>query len=88
MARKYFMIKKKKYKEGQKSKSICFQCEKKVATTFKVRSIPSTENNFKILNLLVGACDNCNSTISIPQQSVDQIKQSKKIYKTIKKTKI
>ena len=76
---------KKVFKEGQKSKCVCYRCKQKVNTTFHIRSMSgSKSNNFKVLNLLVGVCDECDSTVSIPQQSVDQINQSKKVYKKLK----
>jgi predicted XRE-type DNA-binding protein len=75
------------YKEGDKSKAICEHCKKIVATTFKVRNAlikDGHDKSFKVPQILVGVCDLCDLTVSIPQQSSAAIGEV--IKKEIKET--
>lgn len=59
------------FKEGDKSKAICDRCQKIVTTTFKVRNAPVHygKSTYSVKDVLVGACDECDLVVSIPQQS-------------------
>lgn len=60
------------FKEYDTSKAICDHCKKIVKTTFKVRDTiihDRDEKPYKVKNILVGVCDNCDKTVSIPMQS-------------------
>lgn len=68
------------YKEGEKSKGLCEHCKKMVSTTFKLRTTNLNDENekpFKVPNILICACDFCNHTIAIPQQSFASIAEVK-----------
>jgi hypothetical protein len=58
-------------KEGDKSKAICEHCNKIVSTTYKTKDVVlyDGENQIPLKNILVGECDTCLNTISIPQKS-------------------
>jgi len=63
------------YTEGEKSKGLCQACKKLVPTTFKVSSVPLSSGKGNVDNILVGKCDHCDHTVSIPQQSSPRIKE-------------
>lgn len=54
-------------------KAICYTCEKLVATTQKLRDVPTSTGKV-VPNLLVGVCDICDSTVSCSQASVATLK--------------
>ena len=62
------------YKVGDKSKAICHVCEELVSTTFKEKDTPFSDGSGTVPSLLVGECDTCHSTVSIPAQSIPHIK--------------
>lgn len=64
------------YKPGDKSKALCPTCGI-VSTTFKNRNI--TIQNKQLLNVLVGVCDKCSTTVSLPAQITPIVKQALKI---------
>ncbi len=68
------------YKEGDKSKAICSHCKKIVPTTFQVRTaqIKDGDESYKVPNVLVGVCDVCESTVSVPQQSFTAVAEVRK----------
>jgi len=68
------------YKEGDKSKAICPHCRKLVATTFQVRtsSIHDGNSTYRVPMVLVGVCDQCESNITVPQQSFAAVSEVRK----------
>ena len=64
----------KEYKEGDESKAICDNCEKMVSTTFKNREIKINSISNQV-SLLVGVCNDCDKTVSIPHQEVKKISE-------------
>lgn len=63
---------KKRFVEGDKSKAICLMCGV-TKTTFQLRDL-KVENRPDIKDALVGVCDGCGEVLSIPHQTVPQIK--------------
>lgn len=63
------------YKINDKSKGICWNCQKEVTTTFCLRTVKFDDSNRYVENILVSACDICNNIVAIPAQSTEQIKQ-------------
>ncbi len=61
---------------GQKSKAICECCEKIVTTTFKYRDVKIKDKDIVVPHLLVGVCDTCDETVSIPSTATPQIKEA------------
>lgn len=62
-------------KENDKSKAVCNDCGF-VDTTFKYRSLPLLDAKKGISGLLVGVCDVCNQTVSIPSCATPRIRQA------------
>lgn len=65
----------KKLNIGDKGQAICETCETIVSTTYTVRDIILSESKIVVPNLLVGVCDKCNHTVSIPAQNTEEIKK-------------
>lgn len=59
---------------GDKSKALCSCCGL-VSTTFENRGFLLEESKKVVPNILVGVCDNCNQTVSIPHQSTPMIQK-------------
>lgn len=65
------------YRSGDKSRAICSQCGKVVATTFQYRTVPFDDGKGSAPNILVGVCDDCDGVVSIPAQSTVAIRQAR-----------
>jgi hypothetical protein len=61
--------------EGDKSKSVCYKCNKIVDTTFRFDEykIPGTDKVAP--RILQGFCDICGELVSIPHQSTYEIRK-------------
>lgn len=66
------------FKIGEKSKAICEHCKVIRTTTFQLKDVPFSSGVGTAKNILVGVCDHCHETASIPQQSVPRIKEALK----------
>lgn len=68
------------FKEGDRSRAICSHCKKQVTTTFKVRTTAIKDGgvSYKVPDILVGACDICDSVVSVPQQSFAAVAEVRK----------
>ena len=77
------MKKQKVLKDGSKGKGICGGCKESVPITFEFRTLSSHQVGFSQIPLLAGSCDECGDVVSIPHQSVNQIKQSKQAFRKI-----
>ena len=62
------------WKEYDRGAAICSFCEEQVIVVFKRRDLSYPAKNTIINNILVGICTQCDHIISIPQQSVEKIK--------------
>lgn len=65
-----------KFALGSKSKAICETCSSIVDTTFKLRDIKLSDGSKVIKDLIVGVCDNCDETVSIPSTQTPKIKEA------------
>jgi hypothetical protein len=65
------------YNEGDKSKALCSHCEGLVNVTFKYRDMPFSDGIGCAKNILARVCDDCGEVVSIPQQSIPSIKNSR-----------
>ena len=63
-----------KYALGSKSKAICETCSNIVNTTMKLRDVGLSDGSKVIKDLIVGVCDNCDETVSIPSTQTSKIK--------------
>lgn len=62
--------------KGQKGKAICEHCGP-VTTTYVYRDVPLSESGKIVKDILVGACDQCESVVSIPAQSTPAIRMER-----------
>lgn len=60
------------YKVGDKTKAVCYFCDKVVTVTYSIQDVPFKQQLIK--DILAGVCEGCNQVITIPQQSVKDIK--------------
>lgn len=68
------------YKPADKSYAVCHQCAKLGDTTFSYRDVPFDDGKGIAKNILVAVCDYCDSVVSIPAQSTDDIKRAREDY--------
>jgi hypothetical protein len=61
------------FHEGDITSGICNSCRKPVQARFETRSIKPTRSGVTFSNVLVGVCTECNSTITVPRQSMAQL---------------
>lgn len=59
---------------NDKGQAICESCEQVVSTTYQIRDVPLSDSKIIVPNLLVGVCDICYDTVSIPAQNTPKIK--------------
>lgn len=69
------------FKEGEKSKAICDDCNKVVRTTYKLCDIPLSSGKAIVSGVLAGVCDECDRAISIPSQSEARVQEVIKEHK-------
>lgn len=62
-------------KVGDTQKDACYKCKSFQAVTFKLRDTPFSDGSGIVKNILVGVCNQCDSTIVIPHQSTPAIKR-------------
>lgn len=63
------------YFKGDRSKAICKNCGLS-STTFDYRDMILSDSGKCIKNILVGICDKCDSTVSIPAQATPDINKA------------
>ena len=66
----------KRFKENDKSQALCEECGKIVTTTF--RKADFTFKNKLHKDILQGFCDRCGGVVSLPHQSIKDIKRQSK----------
>ena len=60
-------------KECDKGKTICHKCGL-TTTTHNLRHVDFNDNRGFVKNITAGICDKCNEVVSIPSQSILQIR--------------
>ncbi|WP_222863965.1 hypothetical protein [Pigmentiphaga aceris] len=66
------------FQEGDQSRAVCSHCADLVVTTFRRRDVPFSDGSSVAKNILVGVCDVCDTTVSIPAQSTPAISKTRK----------
>ncbi len=61
--------------EGDESATTCSVCGKQVRAHYEARDIRMNRSAITYSNILVGVCNECNSMISLPRQSIAQIRE-------------
>ena len=69
----------KRFTMGDKSQSICNECENLVSTTFQYKDVPFDDGNGCVKNILVACCDLCSGVVAVPPQSTPAIKAARQV---------
>ncbi len=63
-------------REGDKSKALCPTCGGVQATTYHRRDVPFRHRTGLVSGVLAAVCDQCDTVVGIPQQSVPRISKA------------
>lgn len=63
------------WQEGDVGSTTCTVCGKQVSERYETRDIRMNRSRVTFSNILVGVCSECNSMISLPRQSIAQIRE-------------
>ncbi len=61
--------------EGDVASTTCGVCGKQVKARYETRDIRMNRSRVTFSNILVGVCSECDSMISLPRQSIAQIRE-------------
>jgi hypothetical protein len=61
--------------EGDVASTTCTVCGKQVKARYETRDIRMNRSRVTFSNILVGVCSECDSMISLPRQSIAQIRE-------------
>ncbi|MDQ3081451.1 MAG: hypothetical protein M3R07_04475 [Gemmatimonadota bacterium] len=61
--------------EGDVTATTCTVCGKQVHARYEKRNIQMNRSRVVYSNILVGVCNECNSMISLPRQSIAQLRE-------------
>ena len=64
-------------KEGDRSESMCQTCKARVPIKYLYRTVHLDESDVDVKNVLVGVCEKCGETVSIPAQSFPRLKEAR-----------
>ncbi len=64
-------------KEGDRSESMCPTCKARVPIRYSYRTVHLDETDIDVKNVLVGVCEKCTKTASIPAQSFPRLKEAR-----------
>lgn len=65
------------YAPGDKSRAICGDCGKMVATTFGYHDVPFSDGKGVAKNILAATCDVCGAVVAVPAQSTPAIAKAR-----------
>jgi hypothetical protein len=63
------------WKAGDTSAAECGRCKKIVATRYEHRTVQMARTRVRVSAVLVDVCGECDHMISIPRQSIAQLRQ-------------
>lgn len=61
--------------DGDESSTTCTVCGKQVRARYETRDIRMQRSSVTFSNILVSVCGECDSMISLPRQSIAQIRE-------------
>lgn len=61
--------------EGDVTATTCAVCGKQVHARYETRNIRMNRSRVVYSNILVGVCNECDSMISLPRQSIAQLRE-------------
>jgi len=61
--------------DGDESSTTCTVCGKQVRARYETRDIRMQRSSVTFSNILVRVCSECDSMISLPRQSIAQIRE-------------
>lgn len=64
-------------KEGNRSEAMCPSCQARVPIQYSYRTVHLDESDIDVKNVLVGVCEECGETVSIPAQSFPRLKEAR-----------
>jgi len=64
-------------KEGDRSEAMCHKCQARVPIKYYYRTVHLDESDIDVKNVLVGVCEKCGETVSIPAQSFPRLKEAR-----------
>ena len=63
------------WREGDVVLADCPRCRKRVMTHFERRTVQLARSRLRVRDVLVDVCNECDHTVSIPAQSVAQLRE-------------
>ena len=63
------------FQAGDMSSSSCRACRKIVRTRYEVRTLQLPGTRLRVPNVLVDVCTECDGMVSIPRQSIAQLRE-------------
>ena len=63
------------FQAGDVSSSSCRACRKIVRTRYEVRTVNMPGTRLRVPNVLVDVCMECDGMVSIPRQSIPQLRE-------------
>ncbi|MFL5574743.1 MAG: hypothetical protein ACJ79S_02075 [Gemmatimonadaceae bacterium] len=63
------------WREGDVAFATCPRCRKLVRSHFELRDVQLTRSRLRVRDVLVDVCGECDHMISIPAQSVAQLRE-------------
>jgi hypothetical protein len=64
------------WKAGDYAANTCHNCKKLVRTRFEYRTVQLARSRLRVPNVLVDICTECDHMVSIPPQSVPQLREA------------
>lgn len=63
---------------GDTGEAICSECEERVPIHYEYRTFHLDETDVDVENVLVGVCDQCDETVTVPAQSTPKLKAARR----------
>jgi hypothetical protein len=64
-------------RQGDESSAICHKCRKLRPTRFEYRTVRLEKSKIDVPDVLVGVCQTCDTTVTLPHQSTPRLKEAR-----------